>query len=230
MRIGIIVAMDKELAGMKAVLTDMSEETDGKFTFCTGILNGRQIIVMKCGIGKVNAAVGAVEMIHRFHPDYIISSGVAGGIDLGVSVMDVVVADQLVYHDAYVGEDNEGIDIVSPYPVSGFLLKKAKELAEVQEKSGGRKIWIGTICTGEQFVTKRSALEGIKQNYPSGLAVDMESCAIAHACRIMDVPFISFRIISDTIGEKANEEQYENFWATLADRSFNILQTYIESL
>lgn len=230
MKIGIIVAMDKELAGMKDLLTDAKEETDGNFTFHTGRLNDKQIIALKCGIGKVNAAVGAVEMIHKYHPDYIISSGVAGGIDYDVCVMDVVVANQLVYHDADTGKDGEGIDIVNPYPVSDFLLKKAEELSERQGLVNEGRIRIGTICTGEQFIVERSTLEGIKQKYPLGLAVDMESCAIAHACKIMNVPFISFRIISDTIGADAHEEQYENFWATLADNSFYMLHRFIEEI
>ena len=223
MTIGIIVAMDKEMASLKTLLSDTQEETFGQFTYITGTLNGKRIVLHKCGLGKVNAAVGAVEFINHYKPDYLISSGVAGGIDTEVKIMDVVVANELVYHDAYVGEEGEGMDIVRPYPVSQYLLQKAQELNLPQVK-------FGTICTGDQFITDRTKLEDIKHRYPNGLAVDMESCAIAHACKIKQTPFISMRIISDTVGSTEHVEEYLNFWATIADNSFHTLHTFLERL
>lgn len=223
MTIGIIVAMDKEMASLRTLLCNTQEETFGQFTYITGMLNDKRIVLHKCGLGKVNAAVGAVEFIDHYKPDYLISSGVAGGIDTDVKIMDVVVANELVYHDAYVGEEGEGMDIVSPYPVSSHLLQRAQAMNLPQVK-------FGTICTGDQFITDRAKLEDIKSRYPNGLAVDMESCAIAHACKIMNTPFISMRIISDTVGSTEHVEEYMNFWATLADNSFNTLHTFLNSL
>ena len=215
--------MDKELASLKTLLSDIKEETFGQFSYITGTMDDKRVVLHKCGLGKVNAAVGAVEFINHYHPTYLISSGVAGGIDTEVKIMDVVVARQLVYHDAYVGEEGEGMDIVNPYPVSDHLLQKAKELALPQVK-------FGTICTGDQFITDKAKLEDIKRRYPDGLAVDMESCAIAHACKIKNTPFISMRIISDTVGSTEHVEEYMNFWATIADNSFSTLSTFIKSL
>ena len=100
MKTGIIVAMDKEFAQLKALLTDAATEHSGHRDFVTGRLGEKEIILQKCGIGKVNAAVGTVEMISRYHPDLIVSSGCAGGADTSLEVTDVVVAAACAYHDA----------------------------------------------------------------------------------------------------------------------------------
>ena len=88
--IAIINAMHKEHEQLAALLSDASTIKEGRFTFVEGVFNGRKIVLMESGIGKVNAAVGAVELIHRYHPDALINTGVAGGIDNFVKVMDVL--------------------------------------------------------------------------------------------------------------------------------------------
>jgi adenosylhomocysteine nucleosidase len=91
-------------------------------------------------------------------------------------------------------------------------------------------IHVGLICTGDQFITDRSELDKIKSNFPAGLAVDMESAAIAQTCHIYGVPFVSFRIISDTPGVDKHIEQYENFWGEMADRSFGVTRRFLMNL
>ena len=88
----------------------------------------------------------------------------------------------------------------------------------------------GLICSGDKFITDRSELNDIKEKFHEGLAVDMESGAIAQICYIYKVPFISFRIISDTPGSDNHWEQYTNFWETIADRSFEVTHTFLSSL
>ena len=88
----------------------------------------------------------------------------------------------------------------------------------------------GLICSGDKFITDREELDAIKGNFPDGLAVDMESGSIAQVCHIYKVPFISFRIISDTPGAENHWEQYTNFWGEMADRSFGVTKAFLESL
>lgn len=80
------------------------------------------------------------------------------------------------------------------------------------------------ICTGDRFITDREELEGIKVKFPAGLAVDMESASIAQVCYMYDVPFLSFRVISDTPGVKEHEEQYRNFWTMAPRESFQVFR------
>ena len=217
--------MQKEMDALTSLLHDMKKETRNDFCYTVGTLADATLVLHQCGIGKVNAAVGAAELIRHYHPDYLISSGVAGGIDDLAQVMNVVASDTLVYHDFYIGEAAED-DMLRPYTADSYLLDKARRLSLVSDTP----IHIGQICTGDQFITDRPTLEDIKRRYPDGLAVDMESCAIAHTCRIYDTPFISFRIISDTIGAQQHIEEYENFWADMASRSFHVVRSYLESI
>ena len=218
MKIGIIVAMDKELKQLQQLFSDSN------------------VLVQKCGIGKVNAALGAQRIINEFHPDCIISSGCAGGNGDDIQVQDIVVSTELAYHDVYCGTaiDNTTVygqvqGLPARFPADPYLLSKAtKALPE----SGGQEIALhpGLIVTGDWFVDSREKMRDIIGHFPEARAVDMESAAIAHACYINKVPFISFRIISDVPLRDTDASQYHNFWDTVADRSFQVTRTFVESL
>ena len=131
MKTGIIVAMDKEFAQLKALLTDTATEHSGHRDFVTGRLGEKEIILQKCGIGKVNAAVCTVEMISRYHPDLIVSSGCAGGADTSLEVTDVVVAAACAYHDAYCGDEvdyGQIIGMPARFKAPAELVSKALSL------------------------------------------------------------------------------------------------------
>ena len=105
MKIGIIVAMDKELARLRELLDGAHEERHGCVDFIVGNVGGKEVVLQKCGIGKVNSAVGTVEMIDNYRPDVVVSSGVAGGACDCMKVCDMVVGTEYRYHDAYCGDD-----------------------------------------------------------------------------------------------------------------------------
>ena len=213
MKIGIIVAMDKELRQLKS------------------LFEGADVIVSKCGIGKVNAALGAQKMINEFHPDVIVSSGCAGGNGDEVEVQDVVVSAELAYHDVYCGTS---IDNRTQYgQVQGmparfmsdpWLLQKATSL------DCGVKIHAGLIVTGDWFVDSRQKMQEIVGHFPEAIAVDMESCAIAQTCYINNVPFISFRVVSDMPLKDTDASQYHDFWNTIAEHSFAVTKTFVEKI
>ena len=227
MRIGIIAAMSSEYKQVAQLLEDKTEHTEGIYTYTEGRIKNNTIILTQCGIGKVNAATGAVELIRTFQPDCIISTGVAGGIDRCLKVMDVVASQHIVYHDVWCGEGNAYGQIQGmPAQFEGnpTLFNCAMSI-DTQTAIHG-----GLICTGDKFITDREELDIIKGNFPEGLAVDMESAAIAQVCHIYKVPFISFRIISDTPGAENHWEQYTNFWGEMADRSFGVTKAFLDSL
>jgi len=214
MKIGIIVAMDKELRQLQSLFTDGN------------------VVVQKCGIGKVNAALGAQRMINEFHPDAIISTGCAGGNGDDINIQDVVVSAELAYHDVYCGTaiDNstqygQVQGLPARYQADPFLLRKSEEL-----RVSSLRIHPGLIVTGDWFVDSKEKMREIIGHFPDTKAVDMESCAIAQTCYINKVPFISFRIISDIPLRDTDASQYHDFWNTVADRSFQVTRTYVESL
>lgn len=214
MKIGIIVAMDKELHQLQQVFS------------------GSDVLVQKCGIGKVNAALGAQRLINEFHPDCIISSGCAGGNGDDINVQDIIVSSELCYHDVYCGraiDDTTVYGQVQGLPVryqgDPYMLQKSSEL-----KVEGIEIKQGLIVTGDWFVDSKEKMREIIGHFPEAKAVDMESCAIAQTCYINKVPFISFRVISDIPLRDTNASQYHNFWDTVAEKSFITTRTFVESL
>ena len=214
MKIGIIVAMDKELRQLRQ------------------LFSSDDVRVEKCGIGKVNAALGAQRMINEFRPDCIISSGCAGGNGDDINVQDIVVSSELCYHDVYCGAaiDNstqygQVQGLPARYKADPDLLRKAISL-----QASDIRLHAGLIVTGDWFVDTKEKMREILGHFPEAKAVDMESCAIAQTCYINHVPFISFRVISDIPLRDTDASQYHNFWDTVAEHSFQTTKTFVESL
>ncbi len=219
MTIGIIVAMSREFAAIERLLSNITATTSGVFRFKTGEIGENKIVLAESGIGKVNAAIGAQELIKVFNPDVVISTGVAGGCDPEkANVMDIVVGCSMTYHDVDCGSENElgqvqGLPAV--YKGDERLIKAALSVA-----SEDIKIAPGLIVTGDRFVSKPEDLKAILANFPDAIAIDMESTAIAQVCHIYKKPFLSFRIVSDIPGSPNHYAEYFDFWDKLADKSF----------
>lgn len=227
MKIGIIVAMDKEFMQLKTLLDDKRTERQNGKDFVTGRLEDKEIIMQQCGIGKVNSAIGAVEMLNNYHPDIIISTGVAGGADIRLNVTDVVVGTRYTYHDAYCGEECEYGQIIGMPPM--FSAPK-DVIAKAMEIGNGTRISPGLIVSGDWFVDSREKMSSILERFPDAVAVDMESCSIAQVCHIYNVPFVSFRIISDVPLSDNKASQYFDFWNRMAEGSFNVTKSFISAI
>ena len=225
MKIGIIVAMRKELDLLLPLLHDSEESRMSGFEFHRGKMGQHDVMVMQCGIGKVNAAMGTLTLINAFLPDYIINSGVAGGADLSVNVMDVVASERVAYHDVWCGPESE-IGQVQGLPL--YFMSSQRLLDLIPGRDGIHK---GLICSGDQFIDTTDAIERIKGNFPEALAVDMESGAIAQVCHLNRVPFLALRVISDSPGASHNNtQQYMDFWTAAPQETFTIVRDIIDSL
>ena len=221
MKIGVIIAMDIEYRQMRDALGGD-----------TGRMGNNDIVLWQCGIGKVNAAVGTMRLVAEHHPDAIISTGLAGGIDEGMQVMDVLAASQCVYHDVDCGTGlgcqlGQVQGLPARFDTDARLLGHAIEVPTTP----GERLVRGLICTGDQFITDRGRQAAIKGNFPDGMACDMESAAIAQTCYLLGVPFLSLRVISDTPGRTDNhQQQWEDFLASMCDRSFHFVKRYLETM
>ena len=226
-KIGIICAMQREEEQLASRLQVVKTVAAGPFMFGKGILNGCEIILAQSGMGKVNAALCALELIKNFTPDCVINTGVAGGLQPTLNVLDSVIGTQYVYHDVWCGDGNE------KGQVQGLPARfvSDRRLAEAALMGGCSNVKHGLTCTGDQFITDKEALSRIKADFPDGLAVDMESAAIAQVCFLMHVPFLSIRIVSDTPGATPDHfSQYLDFWKELSERSFKNLHSMLEHL
>lgn len=227
MKIGVIVAMDKEFAQLQTLVADKKEETKNGRTFVLGRIGNNELVLQKCGIGKVNAAVGTAEMIAAYSPDLVMSTGVAGGADTNLEVCDVVVSTACCYHDVYCGDEcakGQILGMPERFESDSRLVEKALTLG------CHTHVRAGLIVTGDWFVNTREKMQLILDDFPSAMAVDMESCSIAQTCHIYNTPFISFRIISDIPLKDHKAQMYYDFWERMADGSFEVTKAFLKSI
>lgn len=225
MKIAIIVAMSKELALLTHFLEDISVVTVSDYEFVIGKIGCHDVVVMACGIGKVNAALGTNTLISAFAPQLVLSTGVAGGADSSVNVMDVVVADRIAYHDVWCGPET------TPGQAAGMpvYFTSSKRVSALLPQSGN--VRHGLLCSGDMFIDKIEQINEIKQKFPDALAVDMESAAIAHVCYKKKVEYFCMRVISDSPGAGHNNSvQYDNFWADAPAHTFELVKRLLMSI
>ena len=215
MKAAIIVALDSEFEMLRALIGGQDK----------GTLAGNEIILRRSGMGKVNAAVGATLLIRDEAPDCIISSGVAGGISQEVKALDIVAADEIVYHDVWCGEGN-AFGQVQGFPPS---FKTDSRLIEAARSLGDDSIHIGLQASGDFFISTMREAGEIRSHFPKVLSVDMESGALAQVCYRFNVPFISFRLVSDAAGED-HQSAYDNFWETAGVHSFSVIRHFLNNL
>jgi len=225
-----MTAMDKEYEMAQKVLANNSKH---------------EIIPVHCGWGKVNSAVNAYRLITEHHPDCIISTGCAGGIASDVHLLDVVVAEQVAYHDCWYGEPNEYGQVQgfpARFDADPKLLAAAKRVANTNcrplagqdDRTGNAgmvgRLLFGLMASGDRFVSGKADTAAVLSHFPDALACDMESGSISQVCRMFDMPFLSIRVISDTANEEDRLGQFENFWDTVGSESFMILQRFIDAI
>lgn len=218
--------MDKELQLLLPLLGNAETRQINGFTFHTGTLAQKEVVAMKCGIGKVNAALGAATMVDGFKPDLIINSGVAGGTGGSAGILDIVVGTRIAYHDVWCGPGTEWGDAAG----CPRFFTTSNRVNSLPCLNGESYIRHGLICSGDIFVSRPEDVSRIKELYPEVDAVDMESAAIAQTCYLRNIPFACIRVISDTPGAADNISQYNNFWDEAPRHTFNKIRLVIEQL
>ena len=219
------MAMRKELDLLLPLLQDSEESRMGGFEFHRGRVGRHDVMVMQCGIGKVNAAMGTLMLVNHFSPNYVINSGVGGGADPSINVMDVVVGARVAYHDVWCGPESQ-LGQVQGLPLYFECSQQLLDLVPTRDD-----IHKGLICSGDQFIDKREDVARIKGNFPEALAVDMESGAIAQVCHLCEVPFLALRVISDSPGASHdNTRQYLDFWTDAPQETFVLVKDIINKL
>ena len=226
MKIGIIVAMSKELGLLLPLIENRTETTVLGYTIHSGNIGPNQVTAMQSGIGKVNAAIATNLLIDVVTPDLIINTGVAGGTGR-VGILDVVIGERVAYHDVWCGPGTEEGDAAG-CPRFFIAPKEILSLPALAPREG---VMHGLICSGDRFIASPAEVERIRSIYPDVAALDMENAAIAHVCYLRNVPFISLRVMSDTPGDNDNNiAQYENFWQDAPAHTFTLLKSILSEL
>ena len=203
MKIGIICASENELAPFLDDFQEHSVVEKAKLKIHIGKIGEHDVVLLYCGVCKVNAAIAAQIVIDDFNVDAIINAGVAGGMDSRLGILDTVVSTEVAYHDVA----SEILTEYHPWMKSVFfaadenLLKIAKDVAERIQTKG--KIYFGRMVTGEAFISDDGRQEIMDAFNP--LSVDMETGSIAHVCYANSIPFLAIRSITDTADHSGSE-------------------------
>jgi adenosylhomocysteine nucleosidase len=225
--IGIIAAMDSEIAAIKNEMTDKTVETVSGIEFVKGKLCGKNAVVAKCGIGKVFAAICAQTMILKYSPALVINTGVGGSLSEKLGIGDIAVATDVVQHDMDTSPLGDPVGLVSGINVVHFPADiVAVEFISAAAKCLGINQVQGTIASGDQFIASREKKNYIRDNF-SAIACEMEGAAIGHVCYVNKTPFAVIRAISDTADDSSHMD-YGEFLKLAAERSFKVVTKFIE--
>lgn len=214
MKIGLIGAMEVEVKFIRGKLENPVETVVAGSHFFEGQLFGKQVVVTQCGVGKVNAALCTEVLINRFGVTHVINSGVAGGLDKRLSVMDTVVSTDAVHHDmdavdfGYPRGQIPGMDTLT-FPADEMLIKAVESAYQKGKEEGSlkHKIIRGRIATGDIFVNSADVKKKIVDRFEAACC-EMEGAAVAQVCYLNKVPYVIIRCISD-MAENTNETYKE---------------------
>lgn len=203
-KIGIIGAMETEITLLKETMRksgEVKQTAAGSLDFFEGKINGKSVVLVKSGIGKVNAALCAQRLSLQFGATHIINTGIAGAMGADLRIFDMAVSSDAVYHDmeavAFGYKPTEIPQMkTSVFEADKNLIEIAKNAFEKTNQNPERKIVSGRIATGDQFIADKKSKERIKE-ICSPICCEMEGAAIAHACFLNKTPFVILRCISD---------------------------------
>lgn len=223
--IGIIVAMSEELQLLRKKMDQVTEVKTGGCIYYQGVIGTHKIVLVCCGVGKVNAAVCATILCTQFHVAYVINSGVAGGAAKDIKPFDIVLSSEFVAHDVNPRISETYFPNLWIYPSDKNLLKTAVEACRHLHID---RSFIGRIATGDIYVESDTVKEDIIQRtHP--LCVEMEGQAIAQVCHIFNCPFLAIRCISDSADDNSNLD-FAAFVQEASDHSASIVLDMIDQM
>ena len=229
--LGIIGAMDKEVDDLKALMTGTTVETKAGMDFWIGNLNGQDIVLVRSGIGKVNAAVAAEILAGIYNVDAIINTGIAGSLDARIDIGDIVLATDALEHDMDVRGLGYDKGIVpdqeqSVYEADAALRAKAK--AACEEVNPEVKVFEGRVVSGDQFISDKAVKDDIVTTF-GGMCTEMEGASIAHVAWLNQIPYLVIRSISDKADDSADMD-YPTFQKNAIKHSVALVAKLMEIL
>ena len=230
MKIAVIGAMEQEVELLRATLENAQTETIANSEYTTGTYKGKDVVLLKSGIGKVNAAMSTTILLQKFKPDVVINTGSAGGFDPALEVGAVVISDEVRHHDVDVTIFGYEIGQMAGMPAAYQSDEKLMDVAKKAVEAVGEHQWaVGLICSGDAFMNDPVRVEEVRKNFPTMKAVEMEAAAVAQVCYQFDTPFVVIRALSDIAGKESNIS-FDEFLPTAAKHSTQIVLQAIESL
>ncbi len=230
MKIAIIGAMEEEVHVLRDKLDNLKKEEVAGSEYNVGTYEGKEVVLLKSGIGKVNAAMATAILLEKYQPDVVINTGSAGGLHTDLNVGDVVISTEVRHHDVDVTAFNYEYGQVPGMPAAFPADEKLKEIAKkCAEKVNGIQVVEGLIVTGDSFMNDPVRVEFVKGKFGDLYAVEMEAAAIAQVCYAFKVPFVVTRALSDIAG-KESSITFDQFIHTAAVNSTLMVEEMIKAL
>jgi len=228
--VGIICAMQLEADGIVALSKDVKEKIIGGMTFYTASLRGKEVVIVVCGEGKVNAAMCTATLIREYKPSLVVNSGVAGALSPVVSIGDLVVGSKAVEHDMNVtalGHKQGEINLPNQGMCTYFECDKqaATRLAAICKTLPDTRVAQGIIASGDIFISDRKKRLLLNDRF-GAVACEMEGAAIGHVCRCFGVPFAILRAISDDLDENKGMD-FVKFCHLAADKTVKVMEEFL---
>lgn len=228
--IGIIGAMEEEVAEILKLVELKKKNEMQRFVFYEGVMNGQDIVVVQGGIGKVNATISSTLMILKYSIDYIINIGSAGGLKQDQNVGDVVISNVVAHHDVDVRAFGRKIGEVPGMPLyfkpDSELLDKIAEIL----KSLHVPSHIGLIVSGDQFISEKKQVDKIMKDFPQAMCCEMEAASIAQVCHIFHKKFIITRSLSDIYGKGNSSTQFDEYLKKASQSSAHMCYELVSKL
>ncbi|MDT8853162.1 5'-methylthioadenosine/S-adenosylhomocysteine nucleosidase [Pantoea dispersa] len=229
MKAGIIGAMEQEVTLLRDKIENRQTLTLAGCEIYTGTLNGVEVALLKSGIGKTAAALGTTLLLELCKPDLVINTGSAGGLAPTLQVGDIVVSDEVRYHDADViafgYEPGQMAGCPAAFVADSALIAAAERVIKQLDLNAVR----GLVVSGDAFINGAAPLERIRSTFPQAIAVEMEATAIGHVCHQFKVPFVVVRAISD-VADKASHLSFEEFLSVAAKQSSLMVENLLAQL
>lgn len=229
MLVGVIGAMEEEVVILREKLAELEECQLAGFEFARGKLAGVEVVLLKSGIGKVNAAIATTLMIQLYHPDYIINTGSAGGFNSKLNVGDIVIADELRYHDVDATGFGYKFGQVPEMPEAYFPDTYLVELALKKGEKLDVNVVKGLITSSDSFMDELKRVDEVRRQFPSVNAAEMESTSIAQVAWKFGIPFVVIRSLSDIAGSDTLTS-YEQFLDQASINSANLVELMLKEI
>ncbi|MFC7441251.1 5'-methylthioadenosine/adenosylhomocysteine nucleosidase [Laceyella putida] len=222
--IGIIGAMDEEIAQLLGEMEQVQQQTFYNITYYAGTLCATPVVLCKSGVGKVNAAVCTQTLIDRFQVEAVLFTGVAGALHPDLDIGDLVISTECQQHDidaSAVGFPKGTVPFqdVSIFPADPALVAWA---AEAGRRIAGVNVMTGKVLSGDQFISDANKVRELREQF-AGACVEMEGAAVAHVCHLAGVPYVVIRSMSDRADHTA-DVNFAEFTELASERSAHIVR------
>ncbi len=230
-KIGIIGAMELEVEALKSAMSVIKIEKKAGMEFYEGILEGARVVVVRSGVGKVNAALCTQILADLFKVTHIINTGVAGSLNAKLDIGDILISTDALHHDVdatiFGYRQGEVPQLgVREFPADRHLAELAKTACE--RINPDVKAVFGRVLSGDQFIADQKTKEELVKNY-QGDCTEMEGASIAHGAYLNQIPFVIIRAISDKADNSA-EVEYPVFEAAAAKHSAALVEELVKEL